>query len=198
VADNYRIGVAERKNPGPVDDELRNIRILGGRQPVQKSPEANPGNVDRMERGGARLRETGAVQRPSVREVKPADKPVKTIPRYVPRPDDSEKSGEQIEPPRKSVMPRIEPRKDDQPRYEPPRRSVEPRIEQPKREDPKREEPRRIEPPQKTIPRSEPRQEQPKQEQPKQEQPKSQPRQDPPKIEKPSIIERKKDGREQE
>ena len=190
--DNLRIGAIERKNHGPVDDELRNTRIRGGRQPVQKEAENSP-TVDQMQRGGARLRQTGAVERPVQPQVEAPEQPVKTIPRFERKPEETKPAEPSVEQPRRGVMPRIErPKADDQPRNEPPRKSIPSRIETPRSEEPKREQPKYEPPPQREPPRSEPPAKgddpPPKQEQPKQ-------REDKPQPVKPTIIERKKDGR---
>ena len=187
-------GATERKIGKPVDDELRTTRVLGKRPPpVQSDPSSS--QSPRVDQGGMKLPDTGAVGRP----VKLPDSntlPVRTVPRS--------SDGPKGEMPKMDLPRNDTPRKSVEPRIDPPRRPVEPRTDPPPRADPpKREEPKYTPPPKQEQPRYEPpRREEPRQPPPpKQEQPRNDPpkREEPParpqpKVESKPDTGRKKDG----
>ncbi|MEP6850612.1 MAG: DUF6600 domain-containing protein [Acidobacteriota bacterium] len=189
------MGATERKQGKPLDDDLRSTRVLGKRPPPPAQPDPGTGQPPRVDRGGKKLPDTGAVGRP----VKLPDSDTSPV-RSIPKVDDSDGSkGEtpkaqtpRDDTPRRSVEPRIERPKREEPKYSPP-----PNQAQPRNDPPKREEPRYTQPPRQEQPRNEP----PKQEQPKSSPPpqREQPRNDPPKRDEPSRSQpepsKKKDGR---
>lgn len=145
--DRIAVGAAPRKTDAPLDQELRDKRIFGGRQRSIEPVQDQSKPLDATEK----RRPTGVVDRPSpvIRETPPTE-PVETRPGRPP-----------VTKPRIDV-PRVEPteRKEPPPRNETPRKDPPPRYEPPTRIDPPRRDPPPP-PPQKEPP---PRNDPPKQE----------------------------------
>jgi hypothetical protein len=163
-----KTGAAVRTNDGPLDTTLRNSRIQGDRPPLQNTPGGTGGTKVIPGTAPPEIRNTGAVPRPPVKEVREA--PVYTPPiRQEPTRNDDSKGndsstrGNDSKPPRESPpvrQPKYEP---PTPRYDPPpRNDPPPKYEPPPRNDPP---PTRHDPPPKSDP----------------------PKSDPPKNDKPSA-----------
>ena len=171
-------GVAERKGSKALDDELRTTRVMGKRPPAPVPTDSNGGQPPRVDRGGRKLPDTGAVGRP-VKLPDSNTSPVKTVPKSEepPKREIPKINMPRNDPPKRSVEPRIDPPKREEPRYTPPPKQDQPRYEPPKREEPK--------------PPPPPKQEQPRNDPPKREEPRPQPKPD----SKPDTGKSKKDGK---
>jgi hypothetical protein len=128
-ADTLRTGAKIRSNNAPLDAELRNTRIFGGRtpaaviEPVREAPGTTP-----------TVRPTGVIVRPAER-TPPA---VKQVPAYTPPTRESEPVRQPppvYQPPPVKETPRYTPPKTETPRYEPPVYQPPP-TRQPPRSDP--------------------------------------------------------------
>lgn len=145
-----KTGAAVRTNDAPLDNTLRNERMLGNRPPVKQAPAGVAPNDTRR---------TGAVDRPSepvknseIRAPQTVDRTRET-PTYnapVTQPRERERPREQAPPIRQEP-----PRERERPREQPPVRQPTPRYDPPpvRQPDPPREKPRDNPPPVKSEPK---------------------------------------------
>ncbi len=152
-----QVGAADRKTDAPLDRELRNTRMFGGRPPAKQTDTGSTKTTDFSSR---EPRNTGAVERPSVREM-----PRKQPPTF-------DRSPRETREPKETPATRP-PVFDSQPKENPPVR--QPRNDPPQRED----NPRSETPPAKQPP--------PREAKPPRESPKPQPKSDPPQKSEPKV-----------
>ena len=130
-----RVGAAPRKTDAPMDDELRNKRIFGGRPP-QKEPLV----VDPVREPGDRPiepRKTGAVERPPiVRQPDPVKSPTDTE-RERPKRIQTVREVPTYTPPTPVEKQRTPQQPRETPRYDQPKQPERPHIETPVRQTPK-------------------------------------------------------------
>jgi hypothetical protein len=159
------VGAGERRDGGPLDQELKRSRMLGDREPVRVPPAGDNPRTD----DGRSGRKTGAVGRPRIEPV-PADREPSVTPpvREVPAEKRQGRDNRDVEPVRQpsyespKERPRREPAPEPvrQPSYQPPPRQTRDDSPKPSRSDPppSRPEPSRRSdpPPQKSDPPSKP------------------------------------------
>ncbi len=170
-----RVGAAKRNHGAPLDGELRNTRVFGGRPPGREVP---PTDTERRQ-----PRQTGIFERPVQPRLTPpsGERPPRTVdPVRTPSPKESPG----LEPqPKGDVIRRVPRQPRDTPRYDPPPQTENPRRTPPQpkespRKDPpaEREKPRTTTPSVKETPKSDPP-----------------PAKDPPRSERPASPSRKAD-----
>lgn len=196
IAQQKKVGAEIRKRDTPLDNELRNTRVFGGRQP--RKVESDPVVIKPETGGSVEPRRTGVVDRLPADKRDDTDKPKDQgqirVQKDPPRGDPSKarKDTPRFEPPVRQDTPLGDPRKDS-PRFEPPTeretpagdptkgRRDNPRSAPPIKQEPPKNDPPKNDPPHKDLPRSESRTpEKPHNDPPK---PKDPPKSDTPKSE---------------
>ncbi|CAN5596448.1 hypothetical protein BH10ACI3_BH10ACI3_19330 [soil metagenome] len=167
VASQTKVGAADRKPDLPMDNELREQRVFGGRKPQLGNPDT--GTVKPSMGGTVEPRKTGAVERPFIVKEKTDDTPIRETPGYVPRnkvdnaPNNPVERKPRYEPPLRVETPRSDPPPTRQPpRYDPPVRNDTPKeVRRPPLSPPtpKQDPAPTRQPPRTDMPKSEPKQE---------------------------------------
>ncbi|MBK8466081.1 MAG: FecR domain-containing protein [Chloracidobacterium sp.] len=140
VASQTKVGAAPRKTNAPLDKELRNTRVLGGRESVKTANDS--GGVKSSNNGASDPRKTGAVTRqPPVRQSETTPPPIRQAPVSSP-------------PTRTDTPVRQQPTRTDTPVRQPPVRQETPRSEPaPTRQTPRSEPSPTRQPPVKSEPK---------------------------------------------
>ena len=115
-----RIGATDRRDGGPLDQDLRRLRMMGGREPAAPSSGGSDTRITRDD--GESTRKTGAVSRPPVRREPAVVLPDTTPPvREVPANRQKTRDDRDVEPVR-------------QPAYEPPREKQREPVREPSKQ----------------------------------------------------------------
>ncbi|MDM7923662.1 MAG: hypothetical protein QUS14_15290 [Pyrinomonadaceae bacterium] len=157
-----KTGATTRTDQAPLDNRLKNTRMLGNRPPLEvNTPQGEVKTAPGVTPGRPR---TGGVDRPAGQTPplieRPATPPAEEKQRETPSyPQQQRRPQPPLQPTPRQETPRYEPPKQETPRYDPPpQRRPEPPLqrERPRSEPPRRETPRYEPPPQKSEPPSRP------------------------------------------